>query len=178
MSDSRIEQLTPTQKEALRLVAEGRTSKEIARLTGVSESAIDQRLDRARSILGARNRREAAHFLVRFKACEETTCAPLPVENQPDAGPAYPSAAEPALPNRLSDSAVEWRSLEPPRETVSLLAFARDFLEGIRPDELTMPTRWLLVLAIAMALGFLFLALSAGGGILLSIADALKLIPV
>ena len=177
MSDSRIEQLTPTQKEALRLVAEGRTSKEIARLTGVSESAIDQRLDRARSILGARNRREAAHLFVQFEACEETTCAPLPVENQPDADPAYPSAVEAASPSRLSDSAAEWRSLEPPRDTVSLLTFVRDFLGGTRPDELRVPMRWLLTLGATMVLGFLFIALSAGGGILLTIADVLHLIP-
>ena len=178
MSDSQFDQLTDPQKEALRLVDQGRSSKEIARITGVSESAIDQRLDRARAILGARNRREAAHLLIRREtACRETTCAPPPVEDRGPPDPTYPPAVEPAPPNRVSDSAAEWRSLEPPREAVSLPAFAREVLGGVRPDELRMPVRWLLTLGATMALGFLFLALSAGGGLLLSIADVLRLIP-
>lgn len=60
----RQEMLTETQKMCLRLVAIGRTSKEIAIETGLSPQTIDQYLSRATQTLGAMNRRDAARRLI------------------------------------------------------------------------------------------------------------------
>lgn len=46
-------QLTPKQHEVLRFVAENRTSKEIAWELGISESAVNQRIESVRSRTGA-----------------------------------------------------------------------------------------------------------------------------
>lgn len=54
--------LTAEQVEVLRLVQQNLSSKEIARLLGISKSAIDQRLDRARQVLGALAARGRAHL--------------------------------------------------------------------------------------------------------------------
>ena len=54
--------LTPKQREVLQLVAGHLTSKEIARQTGISPSAANQRIAAACRRLGLRNRREAARF--------------------------------------------------------------------------------------------------------------------
>ncbi|NWM25165.1 helix-turn-helix transcriptional regulator, partial [Escherichia coli] len=60
--------LTAEQAEVLRLVQQNLSSKEIARLLGISKSAIDQRLDRARQVLGASSRREAARIFAGLEA--------------------------------------------------------------------------------------------------------------
>src|SRR3546814_18040623 len=60
MLDDRIAKLSDVQKRCLRLAAEGRSSKEIAPLVGLTNHTVDQYLHRARIILNADNRREAA----------------------------------------------------------------------------------------------------------------------
>lgn len=62
--------LTEKQREALRLVAEGFESKEIGRLKGLGPHAIDKRIERAMSLMGVTDRKEAARML---KAEEDGT---------------------------------------------------------------------------------------------------------
>jgi DNA-binding CsgD family transcriptional regulator len=53
-------ELTEGQKACLRLVDDHHTSKEIARILGISSFTVDQRLDHARRKLNAANRKDAA----------------------------------------------------------------------------------------------------------------------
>src|SRR3546814_16724054 len=62
MLDDRIAKLSDVQKRCLRLAAEGRSSKEIAPLVGLTHHTVDQYLHRARIILNAVNRRDAARI--------------------------------------------------------------------------------------------------------------------
>lgn len=62
MLDDRIARLSDAQKQCLRLAAEGRSSKEIAPLVGLTHQTVDQYLHRARVIMAAENRREAARI--------------------------------------------------------------------------------------------------------------------
>ncbi len=54
--------LTAKQREVLALVADNRTSKEIARLLGISEAAVDQRIEIVRGRLGGLPRGELARL--------------------------------------------------------------------------------------------------------------------
>lgn len=55
--------ITEAQRVALRLVAQGYESKEIARRLGVGHHAIDKRIERAVRVMGATDRKEAARML-------------------------------------------------------------------------------------------------------------------
>lgn len=57
-----LPQLTEKQREVLALVADNRTSKEIAGLLGVSESAVNQRIEMIRGRLGGIPRGELARL--------------------------------------------------------------------------------------------------------------------
>jgi len=59
--------LTAEQIEALRLVRDGFTSKQIAQRLSISRWAVDQRVDRARARLGATDRAEAARMLSQWE---------------------------------------------------------------------------------------------------------------
>lgn len=59
--------LTPKQHEVLALIAENRTSKEIAWQLGISESAVNQRIEAVRSRAGAPPRAELARNYRRWK---------------------------------------------------------------------------------------------------------------
>ena len=54
--------LTTKQREVLALVADNRTSKEIASLLGISESAVNQRIEMVRSRVGGLPRGELARL--------------------------------------------------------------------------------------------------------------------
>jgi DNA-binding CsgD family transcriptional regulator len=54
--------LTPKQRDVLALVADNRTSKEIAARLGISESAVNQRIEMVRSRLGGLPRGELARL--------------------------------------------------------------------------------------------------------------------
>lgn len=58
--DLRWQRLTEKQHACLRLLVDHKTSKEIARSLDISKHTVDQRLDAARHILGARDRNETA----------------------------------------------------------------------------------------------------------------------
>lgn len=73
-------ELTEGQKACLRLVDDHHTSKEIARLLGISPFTVDQRLDAARRKLQAVSRKDAAKL---FAAMESgNICEPLVYETR------------------------------------------------------------------------------------------------
>ena len=67
MLDDKSSKLSDVQKQCLRLAGEGRSSKEIAPLVGLSHQTVDQYLHRARLALGAENRRDAARMFADFE---------------------------------------------------------------------------------------------------------------
>lgn len=75
----RFPELTEGQKICLRLVDEHHTSKEIARILGISPFTVDQRLDAARRKLKADSRREAAKI---FGALDVNISQPLVYQPQ------------------------------------------------------------------------------------------------
>lgn len=91
MSKSRNVELTEGQKACLRLVDEHRTSKEIARILGISPYTVDQRLSLARKKLGAASRIEAARVFAEL----ENISQPLVY---------HPEAVEPGAGNAIPDS--------------------------------------------------------------------------
>jgi DNA-binding CsgD family transcriptional regulator len=60
-------ELTEGQKACLRLVDDHHTSKEIARILGISPFTVDQRLDGARRKLNAASRKDAAKLFAAFE---------------------------------------------------------------------------------------------------------------
>ncbi|HUD29978.1 MAG TPA: helix-turn-helix transcriptional regulator [Novosphingobium sp.] len=70
--------LTPKQHEVLRFVAENRTSKEIAWELGISESAVNQRIEGVRVRAGSPPRAELARAYRGYLQELESTCNPLP----------------------------------------------------------------------------------------------------
>jgi DNA-binding CsgD family transcriptional regulator len=86
-------QLSPRQREILDLVAEGRTSKEIAVTLGISESTVNWHLANAFERLGASSRAEAVARAIRSNGVgrlSKATERPRPV-------PAYARATWPRL---------------------------------------------------------------------------------
>jgi DNA-binding CsgD family transcriptional regulator len=76
--------LTAKQREVLSLIADNRTSKEIAGYLGVTESAVNQRLETIRTRLGGVPRAELARLyrqLSQMEFDEVTTCNSLTVDN-------------------------------------------------------------------------------------------------
>lgn len=65
-----LSQLTRKQREVLALVADNRTSKEIANLLGISESAVNQRIEMVRSRIGGLPRGELARLYRQTIAAE------------------------------------------------------------------------------------------------------------
>ena len=109
---ARWSRLSDKHHEALRLLVERKTSKEIARVLGVSKSAVDQRFDTARQILGAASRNDAAIAYARLEqiygsqqTCDRITCDPAQVPERPALVPSdFPDGdPEPVL--KLSDIA-------------------------------------------------------------------------
>ncbi|WP_447726025.1 LuxR C-terminal-related transcriptional regulator [Sphingomonas koreensis] len=105
MIDPATERLTERQKDCLRLVAQGYTSKEIGRKIGISPATVDNHVRAALDTLQVESRAEAARLLT---AAE--TDQPLTSQPQPLAG-------------TLSDAAVDvasgparrwWQRLVPP----------------------------------------------------------------
>ena len=69
-------QLSPRQREILDLVAEGRTSKEIAVILGISESTVNWHLANAFERLGASSRAEAVAISMRSNGSDHVSEAP------------------------------------------------------------------------------------------------------
>lgn len=73
-----LPQLTPKQREVMALVADNRTSKEIAGLLGISESAVNQRIEHIRARLGGLPRGEMARLYRQQFAREQTIAGTFP----------------------------------------------------------------------------------------------------
>lgn len=70
-------QLTDKQHEVLQLVAENRTSKEIAWSLGISESAVNQRIESVRNRTGFPPRAELARTYRHYRLEREAACKPV-----------------------------------------------------------------------------------------------------
>ncbi len=86
MRNSEIEALTEKEVEALSLVHERLTSKQIARRLGISPKSVDKRLDSARVKLGAGTRIDAARRWACDHYGESFPGSPLPVTKSADLG--------------------------------------------------------------------------------------------
>jgi DNA-binding CsgD family transcriptional regulator len=76
-------QLSPRQREILDLVAEGRTSKEIAVALGISESTVNWHLANAFERLGASSRAEAVALAIRANGADRANKAPTRARPSP-----------------------------------------------------------------------------------------------
>lgn len=70
--------LTPKQHEVLRYVSENRTSKEIAWELGISESAVNQRIEGVRIRTGSPPRAELARAYRQYLLDLDAACNPIP----------------------------------------------------------------------------------------------------
>ncbi|MPS68993.1 MAG: LuxR family transcriptional regulator [Novosphingobium sp.] len=73
--------LTSKQHEVLAFVAENRTSKEIAWELGISESAVNQRIEGVRNRTGAPPRAELARAYRQYQLDLAAACNPIPAKN-------------------------------------------------------------------------------------------------
>lgn len=87
--DRPIARLTERQKDCLRLVAQGYTSKEIGRQIGISPATVDNHVRAALDTLRVESRAGAARLLVAAEAGQ-----PLTSQSQPLAGPPADAAVE------------------------------------------------------------------------------------
>ncbi|NIJ63203.1 DNA-binding CsgD family transcriptional regulator [Sphingomonas leidyi] len=149
--------LTAEQVEVLRLVQQNLSSKEIARLLGISKSAIDQRLDRARQVLGASSRREAARIYAGLEPGYDRITRDPAALVYPAPATAFPSAADrndmPVQRVQATRSAFD---MDPGVGHVSL----RQLLKGVRPHDLSTAQRFILTLLVAIGVPMLLGGLS------------------
>lgn len=122
--------LTPKQHEVLRFVAENRTSKEIAWELGISESAVNQRIEGVRLRAGSPPRAELARAYRAYLQELELTCNPVP-----DKIPQVPeSPPEPAIEKR--DERVEPLALAEPVTYMVTAPWQREGFGSIVPEVL------------------------------------------
>jgi DNA-binding CsgD family transcriptional regulator len=77
MKGAAIERLTERQKDCLRLVAQGYTSKEIGRKLDLSPSTVDNHILTATQMVSANSRGEAGRFLLSAEARQKLPREPL-----------------------------------------------------------------------------------------------------
>ena len=97
-----LSRLTAQERECLRLVAEQRSSKEIAQALGISKASVDTYCNRARAKLGVDSRREAARMVVRALEEEPPPAVAAAAESAAPAPTAQAPAAAPPAPGRAS----------------------------------------------------------------------------
>jgi DNA-binding CsgD family transcriptional regulator len=149
--------LTPKQEECLLLVREGRTSKEIARQLGISIVAVNERLDRARSVLGAATRQEAARIYVALATHERIMHDPATIALPRDSA-AVPASAEAEQPEPLN-RVREMRSTFGAPEDLSRSGLV-EAIRSIEPHDLGTRSRLALTLMGALAMLMVFGGLS------------------
>ena len=102
---ARWSRLTGKQRACLDLLVERKTSKEIARILGISKPTVDQRITSARIILGAANRDEAALVYGRLReSYDRIICDPVQVPSPPALMPSDFPDGDPSPVLRLSDN--------------------------------------------------------------------------
>lgn len=100
----RLAQLTPKERDCLRMVLENRSSKQIARELGISQTSVDTHVRRARAKLGISDRYAAARLLAAWEtgsAAEHATAGPAPAAVFTPQGLRLPPLAELNLAQRL-----------------------------------------------------------------------------
>jgi DNA-binding CsgD family transcriptional regulator len=90
-----LNSLSEGQKNCLRLVAKGMSSKEIAKVIGLTPQTVDTYLKAALARTGAPNRREAARMLVTWELSQQSGSP-----SQPIAEPALASDSNPQTGSR------------------------------------------------------------------------------
>jgi DNA-binding CsgD family transcriptional regulator len=96
LRDLNLGALTPKERECLRLVAQQRSSKEIARELGISKASVDTYCNRARAKLGVSSRRAAAQLVLQLESADAAP-APPPQPAAVASGPAVQVALLPPL---------------------------------------------------------------------------------
>jgi DNA-binding CsgD family transcriptional regulator len=183
MTEPQFDRLTPREGECLRMVRALKSSDHIARELGIAPGTVNGYIRDAVAKLGAHDRRHAALLYAEHLARRDADGAPsdpeimrgdlLGIADPVDDGPIRSHADDAQL--TLSDVVQgERRSVTPPRERAGIGQLVREVLDGTRPDEMTLATRALFTLVAAVAIGFCFFAISAGAGMLFSIADFLR----
>lgn len=130
-----LDRLTDRQKDCLRLVAQGFTSKEIGRRLGISHATVDNHMRAALEVLQVESRAEAARILAAAETGQPLTSQPPRLAEPTELAAIQPSADPP---RRL------WRMAVPP-------------VGGTR-NELSMEAKVFAILRVA-ALGFSSLAI-------------------
>ena len=77
-AEDRLKQLSPKERECLRLVLENRSSKQIARQLAISQTSVETYVARARAKLGVRDRYLAARLLASWEQTTEASADPAP----------------------------------------------------------------------------------------------------
>lgn len=128
--------LTVKQHEVLRFVAENRTSKEIAWELGISESAVNQRIEGVRNRTGAPPRAELARVYRQYQQDHEPeleeACKPLPdkIPQVPAAAVAAQSASQDALADKLALADAVTFTLTPPWQNERVGRVVPEVLDG------------------------------------------------
>ncbi|WHO39406.1 helix-turn-helix transcriptional regulator [Sphingobium sp. AP49] len=189
MTETPFDRLTPRECECLLMVRDLKSSEDIARALDIRPGTVNTYIRDAVTKIGARDRRHAAllyadHLAQVVSQAPGHVIADTPEKMGGDllglAETTAPAASLPHALNTIEPSEPEdghqgeRRSVTPPRGQVSLGLLVQEIFDGTRPDGMTLATRSLLTLAVAIAIGFCFFAISAGLGMLFSIADFLR----
>lgn len=174
----RIERLSEGQRDCLRLVAEHRSSKEIARLLSISPHTVDQRLKRATSILSVGSRFEAARALFeheRDEALPSNSLYQSLIYQRPDLQEHDESGEKQASPNELNplgggreDTLHEARAAYFAPAPLAETRFLSSVLKGAHYEN-DLPVSWRL----AIILGIM-LAGIAGFSVLVNLVEGLS----
>lgn len=150
--------LSPRQRDCLRLTAEHKSSKEIARELGMTQKTVDAHIAAAITKLDAANRRHAARLFIEY----DNDLPPDKILRQTIQLADSPTISTPFLQQNGCASAVPQAFQEPGYgQPLSPLLKAespslRTFLEGVKPDDISPRNRLILivvgVIIIALAL--------------------------
>lgn len=157
---ARIVRIDEGKRECLRLSFQHFSSKEISRRLGISKDTVDQRIDRARKILGVGTRIEAARILVAYEATLYDCVVYDPMDIAPAAATAAPSfSSNYNVATGVLDGVAEPQAPYHPVQTPG--AWDSIFPRG-NPNDLTLSKRleWVAKLALMLAvLVFVLLAI-------------------
>jgi len=148
----RIDALTDPQRECLSLASKRLSSKEIARVLGISKDTVDKRIQRAMVTLGVTSRLEALRLLDRM---DEHSCFPAQIYQRVVYGStdddADPDMIKQAMPTRgngafagESDDRLNDGPTQPIRPSESLLSWTAS-IRISRKNTLSVPARAVLM---------------------------------
>jgi DNA-binding CsgD family transcriptional regulator len=109
----RIADLKEGEKSCLRLVAQGLTSKEIAKELDLSPATVDTYLKLATAKMQGQNRRDAARIFVQFEQSQLLGSQPEPLVLSPASAPSEVSTDADA-PSKPQSEGWNWRAVLPP----------------------------------------------------------------